>query len=236
MLPYFYQSTVPAKPGLFVLDEATSKHCILVLRMKPGASLLLTDGKGLLAQAEITGDHRKHCSVHIHSVEQQVNSEPAFSLALAFTKNNSRNEWLLEKTTELGIRHIYPLLTKRGEKDNLKMERLNGILVSAMLQSQQTFLPTLHAPISLKDLLSLPSNQKFIAHCLKDEERVDYLKKLEKGKDALVLIGPEGDFDQAEIEFCIDHGCQPVSFGPHRLRTETAGMYACALFNAVNNA
>jgi 16S rRNA (uracil1498-N3)-methyltransferase len=157
-------------------------------------------------------------------------------LGIAFTKNNSRNEWLLEKAMEMGIEQIYPIITDRTEKDKLKMERLQGILISAMLQSQQCYLPQLHDSIKLKALLqqSTTTAQRFIAHCIDTEERKSYITHLQPGKDTLMLIGPEGDFTPAEINLCLEAGLEPVSLGQNRLRTETAGLYACTIFNAVN--
>ena len=236
MLPFFYQENLPVQEGPFMLDEATSKHCVQVLRMKEGAQLLLTNGKGLRAEAVITEAARKHCMVHCSKVEQQPARPVSFALGIAFTKNNSRNEWLLEKAMEMGIEAIYPIITDRTEKDKLKMERLQGILVSAMLQSQQCYLPALHDSVKLKDLLqqSQQYTQRFIAHCISTEARQSYIQHIEAGKDTLMLIGPEGDFTPAEITLCLDAGLKAVSLGQNRLRTETAGLYACTVFNAVN--
>lgn len=237
MLPFFYQENLPQHTGSYTLDEATSKHCVQVLRMKEGEGLLLTDGKGLRIEASISQAERKHCVVHCHTVEQKPARLHAFALGIAFTKNNSRNEWLLEKAMEMGIEVIFPVLTDRTEKDKLKMERLQGILVSAMLQSQQCYLPVLHEAIKLKDLLSQYGGQypqKFIAHCINEQERKSYISHLKPGLDTLVLVGPEGDFTPAEIELCIGKGLEPVTFGQNRLRTETAGIYACTIFNALN--
>lgn len=236
MLPFFYQENLPVQEGPFMLDEATSKHCVQVLRMKEGAQLLLTNGKGLRAEAVITEAARKHCMVHCGKVEQQPARPVSFALGIAFTKNNSRNEWLLEKAMEMGIEAIYPIITDRTEKDKLKMERLQGILVSAMLQSQQCYLPALQDSVKLKDLLqkSTQYTQRFIAHCISTETRQSYIQHIEAGKDTLMLIGPEGDFTPAEITLCLDAGLKAVSLGQNRLRTETAGLYACTVFNAVN--
>ncbi len=238
MLPYFYQADLQNQKGNFVLDEATSRHCTQVLRMQVGDALLLTNGAGLRCRAVITTASRKRTIVELNEMELLEAPNPKFGLAIAFTKNNSRNEWLLEKATELGISDIYPLLTQRGEKDKLKPERLNNILVSAMLQSQQVYLPTLHEAHKINDVLESASNiykQRFIAHCETEKERQAYWENIAIGENTLILIGPEGDFSAAEIEQSINAGCKPVTFGTNRLRTETAGLYACTVFNAKNN-
>ena len=239
MLPFFYQENLPDTP-LIVLNESTSKHCIHVLRMQIGDSVMLTDGKGLNIKATIAAPDRKHCSVQVVARKTEQNLAPYFSLGISFTKNNSRNEWLLEKATEMGICNIYPLITQRSEREKIKPERLHNILVSAMLQSQQCFLPTLHETMTLTHFLKhevdiLSSSQLLIAHCL-EEEKNTLLSSYEVGKNALVLIGPEGDFSNEEVDLCLQNGFKAVSLGQHRLRTETAGLYACTIFNAMNHA
>lgn len=239
MRPFFFQEQLPDNTIPYTLDEATSKHCVQVLRMKEEDELLLTDGKGSLIEARIIAAERKHCKVQCTKVTKVPGRPVAFALAIAFTKNKSRNEWLLEKATEIGVEVIYPLITERSEKDNLKMDRLQGILVSAMLQSQQSHLPVLEEPIRLKDLLRQDLNrypQKFMAHCLEDQDRKSFRESLQPGQSAIVLVGPEGDFAPGEIEISLENGFVPVTFGQNRLRTETAGLYACTVFNAVHYA
>lgn len=239
MLPFFYYEDLAAPAATINLDEAVSRHCIQVLRMQAGDQLLLTDGNGCKALCSITVADRKHCTVKILGTEQISRTMPALSLAIAFTKNRSRNEWLLEKATELGVHHIIPLIAHRSEKEKLKPERLNSILVSAMLQSQQCYLPRLGNVVTLNDLVKkgledYMDAQKLIAHC-KEDDKKSYMRTLQKGKDALVLIGPEGDFTEEEVTLCLDNDFIPVSLGRNRLRTETAGMYACTVFNALND-
>ncbi|HTO16844.1 MAG TPA: RsmE family RNA methyltransferase [Edaphocola sp.] len=238
MLPFFYQDNLTHNLADFTLDELSSKHCIQVLRMEAGTNIMLTNGKGLTCEASIKSPSKKHTVVTIKSSEFIEVSQPKFSLAIAFTKNKNRNEWLLEKLTEIGVSEIYPLLTHRSERDKLNMDRLNGILVSAMLQSQQSHLPNLHKAIKFKDFLEeseLMNGQKFIAHCISEKDRNDFPKALKPGEDTLILIGPEGDFSEEEIALCLQNNFQAVSFGKNRLRTETAGLYACTVFNALNN-
>lgn len=237
MLPYFFHPGLDEQARAAVLDEPTSKHCIQVLRMQEGDGLLLTDGKGLQATGVISVADRKRCKVSLSGLQRQPEAAPAFSLGVAFTKNNSRNEWLLEKATETGIAHIYPLICARSEKEKFNAERLHGILVSAMLQSQRCYLPELHEPLPLKKIVQLPAaGQQYIAHCLDNGERSVYARALVPGADALVLVGPEGDFTPDEITLCLEKGFRPVTFGASRLRTETAGLYACTVFNALNDA
>jgi len=238
MLPYFYQPILEYNQKLTVLDEPTSKHVIQVLRMQEGEEMLLTNGKGLKAQGKIVAAERKRCGVQLSSYEKIEKRPYTFALAIAFTKNNSRNEWLLEKATEMGIDQIIPLVTSRTEKEKFNAQRLNGILVSAMLQSQQSRMPQLTEPLALNKIFTLfkEDDQRMIAHCLDDQKRISLLKALQPEKNTVVLIGPEGDFTPQEIDLCLEKGYQPISLGPNRLRTETAGLYACTVFNALNYA
>jgi 16S rRNA (uracil1498-N3)-methyltransferase len=238
MLPYFYQPTLIYNQKLTVLDEPTSKHVIQVLRMQEGEEMLLTNGNGLKAVGKIVAAERKRCGVQLSSYEKTEERPYKFTLGIAFTKNNSRNEWLLEKATEMGIDHIIPLVTSRTEKEKFNEQRLNGILVSAMLQSQQSRMPQLAEPLALNKIFALAGehDQKLIAHCIDDSKRISLLQALQPQKNTVVLIGPEGDFTQYEIDLCLEKDFKPVSLGTNRLRTETAGLYVCTVFNALNYA
>ncbi len=238
MLPYFYHPPLDQQQKLFTLDEPTSKHCIQVLRMQEGEAMLLTNGKGLRATAEIVAADRKRCSVRVTEAELLPERPYAFALGIAFTKNGSRNEWLLEKATEMGIEHIYPLLCARSEKEKFNADRMQGILVAAMLQSQQCFLPILHEPLPIKKIVSLLPEYKhrLIAHCIEGEDKSTLPEKLAMPGSTLVLVGPEGDFTKDEVTLCLGNGFEPVSLGQNRLRTETAGLYACTVFNALTYA
>lgn len=238
MLPYFYHEPLTQGQSSLTLDEPTSKHCIQVLRMQEGEEMLLTNGQGLRARVRIMAADRKRCGVGLVEAEAIPARPYAFSLGIAFTKNNSRNEWLLEKATEMGIEQIYPLLCSRSEKEKFNAERLKAILVSAMLQSQQSYLPVLHEPIQLKKIALDHENagQRLIAHCLDDGQRQSLLQAMKPAENTLVLIGPEGDFTRDEVSLCLEQGFRPVSLGASRLRTETAGLYTCTVFNALNYA
>ena len=238
MLPYFYQPTLEYNQKLTVLDEPTSKHVIQVLRMQEGEALLLTNGKGIKATGKIVTAERKRCGVQLSSYEKIEERPYKFTLAISFTKNNSRNEWLLEKATEMGIDRIIPLVTARTEKEKFNAGRLEGILVSAMLQSQQSRMPQFSEPLTINKLFSLvhEDDQKLIAHCIDESVRVSLLQALQPQKNTVVLIGPEGDFTNAEIDVCLEKGYKAISLGPNRLRTETAGLYVCTVFNALNYA
>ncbi len=236
-LPFFYIPDHPRELKEFILDEDNSRHIVQVLRMKKGESLLLTDGKGQVLRVSILDDHKKKCRVGVLSAEQRPGPFKKVSIAVSLLKNTSRFEWLLEKATEIGVTGIVPLLCERTEKTHFRQDRLQSILISAMLQSQQAWLPVISEPILFKDLMREKSfaaageAKKYIAHCL-DEKRLSLGEVVRKGGGeghSLILIGPEGDFSKGEIEEALLQGYVPVTLGENRLRTETAGLVAATL-------
>lgn len=210
------------------LSEEESAHCVRVLRYTAGDEILITDGKGTTYTARITNPHPKHCDFEIISSEKQ---EPhhAFHLhiAIAPTKNIERMEWAIEKCVEIGVDEITPLLCRFSERKQLRTDRLEKIILSAAKQSLTPYLPVLHDLTLYDDFIKNQRQcQRFIAHCYKEDKRV--LKdEIERGKDVLVLIGPEGDFSEKEIADALSMGFIPVSLGNSRLRTETAAVVAC---------
>jgi 16S rRNA (uracil1498-N3)-methyltransferase len=228
-LPFFYTQEI--KPGAtqFFLGEETSKHAVQVLRMQNGEQLLLTDGKGNLFTTEIIDDNRKKCAVKILS--ETVKTPPAkkITIAISLIKNSTRFEWFLEKATEIGVTEIIPLLCSRTEKQFFRHDRMKNILVSAMLQSQQCWLPLLHETTKFMELVNQSTvHQKFIAHC-EEGEKKQLHQHINSSAHQLVCIGPEGDFTPDEIAAAIQNNFLPVALGNTRLRTETAGVVAAAL-------
>ncbi|GEM_PF-33826 len=216
------------------LDETNSKHAVQVLRMKVGDQMHLTDGKGHLITGTIVNDHRKHCQVSIDFIEPEEKQGSEVTIAIALTKNASRFEWFLEKAAELGVSRVVPLITRRTETQKFKEDRLQNILVSAMLQSQQTWLLQMGTPVEFNNFMAQQEytsvNNKYIAHCI--ETHKQSLKYA--SSSSLILIGPEGDFTTEEIEAALSNGYQPVTLGDTRLRTETAGMVAATLLRIDN--
>jgi 16S rRNA (uracil1498-N3)-methyltransferase len=231
--PQFYIEQLNPSQKDIILDEETSSHIVQVLRMKPEEKLQLTDGKGNMATGHIVESHKKHCSVRI---ERTIYHQPAskkVTIAISLLKNTSRFEWFLEKATEIGITQIVPLICERTIKEKFRFDRMKGICVSAMLQSQQSWLPVLHQPISF-DLLFRQEElkgiqQKLIAHCEEGNKQSIAPFSGLSTDDSIILIGPEGDFSPREIELGLQQHFIPVSLGETRLRTETAGVVAATL-------
>lgn len=230
-LPFFYTEEITIAAKQFVLNEETSKHVAQVLRMQNGEQLLLTDGKGNLFIAEVVDDNRKKCVVKILSASTQPAPTKKITIAISLVKNSNRFEWFLEKATEIGVSEIIPLLCSRTEKQHFRHDRMKSILISAMLQSQQTWLPELHEPTKFTELLNQSTvQQKFIAHCEEETSKEQLVNKLSAiSAERLILIGPEGDFTKDEIAAALQNNFLPVALGNTRLRTETAGVVAATL-------
>lgn len=226
-LAYFYAPELDIAQTEMVLDEATSKHCVQVLRMRAGDALALTNGRGWKAEAQILTPDRKHCPVRLTQGYEVPRTGPLVTLGISPLKNASRFEWFLEKATEIGISRILPLICERTEKEQFRLDRLMGILVSAMLQSMQTWLPELGQPQPLQTVWDIenpePEPRHFIAHCMDGDKQA--LRELyDPVLPSVLLIGPEGDFTPTELQAALSRHWKPVSLGSNRLRTETAAL------------
>ena len=236
-IPRFFYNGQMAQKDIVSLDADTAKHIWQVLRMQSDDKVVLTDGKGTIAEGTIHVAERHKCNVSIEKVSLHKRKGKVLHLCVAFTKNNSRNEWLLEKATELGVGSIIPITTTRSEKAHVRHDRWQKILQSAILQSQQYYLPELAEVTPLKTILKKHNGvaQKLVAHCIPDNVKHSLPEMLKPFGETLLLIGPEGDFTQEEVNLCIENGFKPVSLGPQRLRTETAAIAAAAYFNVMND-
>jgi 16S rRNA (uracil1498-N3)-methyltransferase len=230
--PYFYEADLNAQCSSFTLSETTSKHCVQVLRMQIGDEIQLTDGHGLLTTASITLAHKKHSQVRILDRTQQQATHSQVIIAIAPTKNMGRIEWALEKLTEIGVSEIILMKTERTERTVVKLERVEQILISAMLQSRQVYLPRLKGLVAFETVLAdyQGFSHKWIAHCL-DQDSKKSLSPAQKKESHIILIGPEGDFSSREIDLAMapENQFEPVTLGNTRLRTETAGLVAGVL-------
>jgi 16S rRNA (uracil1498-N3)-methyltransferase len=236
-IPRFFYNGQLAVNTIVSLDEDTAKHIWQVLRMQSDDKVVLTDGKGTVAECTIHIVERHKCSVSVGKVSVTERKGNLLHLCVAFTKNNSRNEWLLEKATELGVSSIIPVTTMRSEKAHVRHDRWQKILQSAILQSQQAYLPDLAEISPLQSVLKKYKDvpQKLVAHCIPGSEKQPLSKTLKPNGDTILLIGPEGDFTQEEVNLCIENGFTPVSLVTQRLRTETAAIAAAAYFNVVHD-
>ncbi|HMT30600.1 MAG TPA: 16S rRNA (uracil(1498)-N(3))-methyltransferase [Bacteroidia bacterium] len=211
------------------LDEAESQHAVKVLRLVAGDRIILFDGQGGKYEGEIDQPHHKKCVVKITKKENTPKRPFHLHIAIAPTKMNDRMEWFLEKVTEIGIDEITPVICERSERKVTNHDRFEKVLIAAMKQSMNPWLPVLNDQVDLKLFLE-KSPPGFIAHCM--ETKKTPLKKCDLHQEKItILIGPEGDFTEGEVVMASDKGWMPVSLGESRLRTETAGIVACHTVN-----
>jgi 16S rRNA (uracil1498-N3)-methyltransferase len=128
----------------------------------------------------------------------------------------------------MGIDEITPLICSRTEKQRIKRDRLENLILSAMKQSVKSYLPVLNEPITVSDFLRKEfTGVRLIAHCNEVPERKPVSAVVRRGVDTVIMIGPEGDFTVEEVMMAVESGFIPVHLGESRLRTETAGVAAC---------
>ncbi|GAB5538691.1 MAG: 16S rRNA (uracil(1498)-N(3))-methyltransferase [Salibacteraceae bacterium] len=231
-LPRFYVPSVEVGERL-VLDEEEFRHA-RVLRLEPDSKVHLINGKGALYNGFITIKKRA-AEILVDSVaHEKPEPSSALILGIAPTKNISRFEWVVEKATELGVSAIYPILCEHSERDRLKLDRLQKIVISAMKQSKRLWMPKLMTLSNFHEVLSIDADEKFIAHC-HDEQKLPISSLSHPKKIRLVLVGPEGDFSNNEIDQAKKSSFQSISLGEARLRTETAAIAICVYSNLASN-
>lgn len=226
-MQYFYSPDANIG-NTFELDREESRHLIRSLRKKLNDKVHITNGKGEVFEATIVDDNMNACILNITKLAEvkfQTNYE--LHIAISPLKNKDRFEWFVEKASEIGISSITPIKCVRSEKTNIKIERLERIALSAMKQSLKTKLPKINKLTDFEEFISAQTDDfnKFIAWCETDKEEL--FSNMEIGKKTLILIGPEGDFTNEEVELALKKGFKPISLGQSRFRTETAAVLAC---------
>ncbi|PLX10893.1 MAG: 16S rRNA (uracil(1498)-N(3))-methyltransferase [Marinilabiliales bacterium] len=230
----FYAPNIEGK--YYTLNKEESKHIIKVLRKTEGEIIHFTNGNGLFFETQIISAIPSACEVEIlKSYEGNDKRNYKLHIAIAPTKNNDRTEWFLEKSTEIGIDEITPIICEQSERKVVKHDRFEKVITAAVKQSLKSFHPQLNEQQKLKDFLTIDfKGQKFIAYIDEDVTlELPYIYK--KGEDVLILIGPEGDFRPEEVELAKQKGFIPISLGNFRLRTETAAVVACNTISILNS-
>ena len=230
----FYNSELKASDKHFCFNKNESRHIVKVLRKNVGDNLHITNGLGIIFEAEILTNNQNKCEVSITKTTVIPAKEYSIHLAVAPTKMNERYEWFLEKATEIGIDQITPIICARSERKKIKSERYEKIVQAAAKQSLRAYFPILNPAVSFTDFIkSTTVKQRYIAHCL--EHNQAHLKDLvPPNKNVLILIGPEGDFTLDEINLAQASGFESVNLGNTRLRTETAAVVACHITELCN--
>ncbi len=219
-----------------ILNEDESLHCVKVLRHKVGDIIQVIDGNGTRAIGKIEAAHAKQCAVSL--TEKEVVTQTRnykIHIAIAPTKNIERIEWFVEKAVEVGVDEISFIKCKNSERTVIKDDRLKKVAEAAVKQSQQAFIPKLNSLVDFKEFIKKDnSDVKLIAHCEKESKQ--HIKQyITTNKTFTILIGPEGDFTKDEIALALSSTYLPVALGDSRLRTETAGLFACNALAVINS-
>ena len=205
-------------------------HAMRVLRLKGGDELFLMDGEGCFYRAQVTIAATRNCYYEIlETLPQEPQWKGCLHLAIAPTKMLDRIEWMLEKATEVGVNEVSFLNCAYSERKLLKLPRLEKIVISAVKQSRKAWKPKLHEMTPFKKFISAyTEGPRYIAHCYEEIPRKNLFDQLrqQESNDALVLVGPEGDFSIEEVRQAVNAGFISVDLGCSRLRTETAGLAA----------
>ena len=211
----------------YILNEEESGHAVRVLRLKAGSEIELVDGRGGWYRAVVVAVHHKRCEVEVAETIREYGKRPyRLHVAIAPTKNIDRFEWFVEKSVEIGIDEITPLLCEHSERNRIQPDRIRRIMVAAMKQSKKAYLPKLNELTAFGDWIKPADGSGFIAYC--GEGNKQSLKaSYQAGCDAVIAIGPEGDFSRREVDKAAACGFVGTDLGPSRLRTETAGVAVC---------
>lgn len=203
-----------------------SRHISKSLRKRVGDLIGITNGKGLSFEVELVQCEARRTSGVVRAIHHKPPPSHRLHLAVAPLKSNERFDWLLEKSTEIGVTEITPIWCDRSERRTARMERWQRILESAMKQSLQYHLPVLNAPRDFVDWLEVQKQGiALIAHC-QDGDKLSENEWTAGLRNPLTLaIGPEGDFSPEEVRRAQEKGFSAISLGPNRLRTETACIY-----------
>lgn len=218
----------------YIMNPDESKHCVKVLRLQKNDVVQLIDGRGGLFEAIIVSPDPKRTQLKIVRETREFQKRNHYlHIAIAPTKNIERFEWFLEKATEIGIDEISPIICERSERKEVKKERLEKVITSAVKQSLKAYHPKLNEVVKYKEFVKTVSGQRYIAHCM-DGEKAQLKDLISLSGRYTILIGPEGDFTPSELDLALNYECQPISLGISRLRTETAALESCFEINFLN--
>jgi len=235
-MPYFFQDCLST--DFFTFSQEESKHINKSLRLKDGDFVWITDGRGTLAKAALTNVLRDTCSAKVtERIFHDLSKTKKLHIAVAPTKNQDRMEWLVEKAVELGVSQISFIICDRSERKNIDLNRLQRIAIAALKQSQGTWLPKL-ITLTFSEFINechIKNADKFIAYCDDKEQATKIIHAKYQHKNAIFLIGPEGDFSPQEVHLAKANGIQQISLGDNILRTETAALFVACCFMGLKN-
>jgi len=235
----FYTPPENISEKITINDKAEVHHIRDVLRMKIGQVAIIFDGKGSEYSAKIISHDEREVKLSIIK-KNAMEEKDLFKVCLACAlPKKSKFEFIVEKATELGVERIIPLQTSRtivnlkGEREDKKVSRWQGIAINASEQSQRKTIPKIEKIFTFKDAVQEVSRYDicFIPCLLGKRKKIEEVFHQFKGKNIMVFIGPEGDFTPEEVKFAIKSGCQPVTLGERVLKVDSAAFYTLSVIN-----
>lgn len=219
----------------FALSREESQHCIKVLRHREGDQVFVVNGLGERFEARVHNADPQACELEALQKEE-VERDYKIHIAIAPTKQPERIEWFVEKACELGIDDITFLECEHSVRTKIKMERIEKITISALKQSKNFTKARVHHPVPFKEFIQAMPAGATVFIAVANQPRDNYLlKKTNKHQSYVLLIGPEGDFSEDEVDMAMAQQIIPVSLGDPVLRTETAGIIGCHLLHVANS-
>jgi 16S rRNA (uracil1498-N3)-methyltransferase len=227
-LPRLFVAQPLGEGGIVELDASQANYLGNVLRLRPGAELLLFDGQSGEWLGRINDASRKRMTVSVAGKTREPESIPDVWLAFAPVKR-AQTDWLVEKATELGTARLLPVITQRTNSERVKLDRLRSIAIEAAEQCGRTVLPEIAKPQPLADFLKGLDRPLYFA----DENGGGDAMQAFEAPPAAILIGPEGGFTEEERAAIRAHDrAVAISLGPRILRAETAALAALATYMA----
>ena len=185
--------------GENILAKEESHHMLKVMRLKPGAELILLDGNGKSASAVLSKSEGSNAVCEVEKIEEHEAKAPFINLFIAPPKSGDRLDLIVEKATELGVNSIQFLMCRNSERKQLKVDKIQQKIIAACKQSLQAYFPQVHDFIDLQKVeLQLELNN-LIFHCREDIDRTP-IEKVTLQETINLFVGPEGDFAKEEIE------------------------------------
>ncbi|WP_291778651.1 16S rRNA (uracil(1498)-N(3))-methyltransferase [Cecembia sp.] len=231
---FYHENT---QEDVFYLGPDESRHLTKVLRKTLGDQVRFTDGRGCLFTGTIIQASPAKTKIQINKRHFIPQEDFYIHLAISPTKNSDRMEWMVEKITEIGVHEITFMVSEHSERPHLKMDRIEKKVIAACKQSLKTHFPKLNPIRPMQELVqdkTFDDYQRFIAYVDEDNSR-HLFEKASKDRAYIILIGPEGDFSEQELQMAFDQHFLPCSLGKSRLRSETAGIAAVHTLQLINN-
>lgn len=221
----FYAPPSQIHSGFAELTDQEAHHASKVMRAREGDRLVVVDGQGGRYEGPIRRITKKTVQIEIEEQQQVPEPQPVLNVGMGIIKKRDRLEFAVEKVVELGARHIALFRSQHTIKQNVRMDRLQSIVLSAMKQSLRCWLPEISIFDSVEEVLSHFSD----ARCLIAHEKVSGMDKnpdftAVDTDEFLLLVGPEGGFSSEEVDRAVEAGAESVLLGAYRLRTETAAV------------